>query len=339
MPAIKRILVVGAGAWGTALAIALTRNGGNEVYLWGRDAEAMRRVARTREHARYLPGVRLPPSLAVMSGEQFPPRCDLLVMAVPFQTLRAALLAIPGPPARIVCACKGLENESNLRADEIVATVMPAGTEFAMISGPNFAIEVARDLPAAITVGAVDPAYGRALVKCFHSPTFRPYWTDDVIGVQIGGAVKNVMAIAAGISDGLQLGSNSRAALITRGLAEITRFGVAQGGRVETFMGLSGLGDLILTCTDDKSRNRRFGLSLGAGNDVERATRDAGLVEGAATARALMGLARRSNIAMPISEQVVAAIDGTTSPREAVRRLLAREPVAEREGLRDDGFP
>ena len=332
-----QILVLGAGAWGTALALVLCRNGGNEVFLWGRDADAIAAMRQRRINERYLPGIKLPQELNLVGGAQaLPADIDIIVAAVPFQTLRSVLeffAGAIGPPGCVACACKGLERDTFLRADQIVADVYPSTTAVAILSGPNFAAEVAEQRPAAITVAAWDGSWGRELVQRFHSPLFRPYLTADVIGVEIGGAIKNVMAIAAGIGDGLGLGANSRAALITRGLAEITRFGVAQGGQLETFMGLSGLGDLVLTCTDDKSRNRRFGLQLAAGEKVADAIADIGLVEGATTAVALVEFADRLGIEMPISREVADTIASKTTPEQAVRNLLARDPVAEAAGL------
>ncbi len=334
-----RILVLGAGAWGTALALVLCRNGGNEVFLWGRDEDAIATMRRTRTNERYLPGIKLSPDLnLVASDRELPPDIDMIVAAVPFQTLRSVLeffAGAIGPAQCVACACKGLEKDTFQRADQIVADVYPATTTAAVLSGPNFAVEVANQLPAAITVAARDDFWGRELVHRFYSQTFRPYLTADVIGVEIGGAIKNVIAIAAGIADGLGLGANSRAALITRGLAEITRFGVAQGGQFETFSGLSGLGDLVLTCTDDKSRNRRFGLRLAAGENVETAIAEIGLVEGATTAAALVEFAGRLGIEMPISREVADTVAAKTTPEQAVRNLLVRDPVAEAPGVID----
>jgi glycerol-3-phosphate dehydrogenase (NAD(P)+) len=331
----RTVLVLGAGAWGTALALVLTRNPGNDVILWGRDPQAIADMRSSRRNAKYLPGIELSASLQLVDDADLPAAVDTVVAVVPFQTLRPVLTELRtriDTPNCIACASKGIENATFALADEIVADVFPK-TTFAMLSGPNFAIEVAEQRPAAITVAVRDPAHGRELVRRLHSPAFRPYLTDDVTGVQIGGAIKNVIAIAAGISDGLGLGSNSRAALITRGLAEITRFGVARGGRLETFMGLSGLGDLVLTCTDDKSRNRRFGLSLAAGTNPQHAIEKTGLVEGATTALALAEFARRNGVEMPISCEVADTISGKTTPRGAVDNLLARDPVEESLGI------
>ncbi len=333
----SRVLVLGAGAWGTALALALTRNNSNEVFLWGRDGAAIEAMRHAEMNERYLPEISLPAQLNLIADDDYPAGTEIVVAAIPFQTLRGVLggfISKMGPPKVIACACKGIEKDSFLRADQIVSDLCSDGTTFAMLSGPNFALEVARALPAAMTIATEDHNWGRELVNRFHSNSFRPYFSADVIGVEIGGAIKNVMAIAAGICDGLNLGANSRAALITRGLAEISRFGIAQGGQIETFMGLSGLGDLVLTCTDDKSRNRRFGLQLAAGLNVKEAIEKIGLVEGATTATALVALARQLKIDMPISEEVAATIAGTTTPEQAVRNLLARDPVAESTGLK-----
>ena len=332
----SRVIVLGAGAWGTALALVLSRNDLNEVYLWGHDSAAMAAMRQSGINERYLPGVALPAQLNLISGDDFPTDTEIVVAAVPFQTLRGVLgsfVSKMGSPEVLACASKGIEKDSFLRADQIVGALCSDRTTFAMLSGPNFALEVAQELPAAITIATQDQLWGRELVTRFHSKSFRPYISSDVIGVEIGGAIKNVMAIAAGICDGLNLGANSRAALITRGLAETSRFGIAQGGRTETFMGLSGLGDLVLTCTDDKSRNRRFGLQLAAGLNVKDASKAIGLVEGATTATALVALARQLQIELPISEEVAATIAGKTTPEQAVRNLLARDPVAESTGL------
>ncbi len=332
-----RILVLGAGAWGTALALLLVRNGASEVFLWGRDPAMMTAMRRTRINQRYLPGIVLPKALQlVTSDHELPAEVGIIVAAVPFQALRSVLQLFVdriGPPLCLACASKGIEKGSFQRADQIVADVYPSQTAFAMLSGPNFATEVAAQLPAAITVATLDDFWGRELVRRFHSHLFRPYLTNDVIGVELGGAIKNVMAIAAGIGDGLQLGANSRAALITRGLAEITRFGLAQGGRLETFMGLSGLGDLVLSATDDKSRNRRFGLQLAAGLTVDHAIARVGLVEGATTATALVELADKLGVEMPISREVADTLAGKTTPAQAVGNLLARDPVTESAGF------
>ena len=269
----QTVLVVGAGAWGTALANVFAR-AGTRALLWDKDAATLAAMAATRHHPRFSPTVTLDPGvtpLACLAEAGMP---DSAVFVVPFQALRAALAevfaACPGLPT-VACASKGFELDSQLMAHEIVQSEHP-GLPFAQLSGPNFAGEVMHGRPAALTIGASTAALGRQFVQAMHGPAFRPYYTDDVIGVEVGGALKNVIAIAAGIADGLVLGSNTRAALITRGLAEIARLGVARGGRMETFMGLSGMGDLVLTCTDDQSRNRRFGMALARLGRIEEAS-------------------------------------------------------------------
>ena len=255
------------------------------------------------------------------------------VVAVPFQALRQVLkklaASLPELPA-IACASKGLEIPTGMMAHEIVADIWRPDFPFAQLSGPNFAGEVLRDSPAAITIASTKPELGQDLARAMHGSSFRPYCTDDVVGVELGGALKNVIAIAVGIADGLEFGANTRAALITRGLAEIARLGVARGGRLETFMGLSGMGDLVLTCTDDQSRNRRFGLALARLGTVDAAASDVGaLVEGIPTAKALIMMAKDSGIEVPIASEVVQVLTGKTLPEEAARRLLSRDLAAE----------
>ncbi len=324
-------LVLGAGAWGTALASVLAA-GGRRVPLWGRDTAALRALDATRENARYLPGIRLPDSLDVVERlEDLPFDCTQAVLATPCQATReiCRTLAAVAPRVRgIVCAAKGLERATGRLVHEVVREELGATLDVAVLSGPNFAREVAERRPAAVTIAADHPDFGAALLAAFHTAFFRPYLSDDLVGVAVGGSVKNALAIAAGIGDGLELGANSRAALITRGLAEIARLGVALGARAETFMGLSGLGDLVLTCTDDLSRNRRFGLALGRGASPATAA-NVGLVEGAATAPAVAALAARLHVEVPIVDQVAAVLAGRTAPAAAVAALMAREPGTE----------
>ena len=333
--ALPPAVVLGAGAWGTALALVLAYRA-ERVYLWGRDGATQRRIAATRVNARYLPEIRLPPHIELLDDLAALPRAvTTAILVTPFQTLREVLakLATTAPQiVRIASAAKGLEAGSHLTAPQIVAEVCGEALPVAILSGPNFAREVARGLPAAITVAASTPEFGAELVERLHSPRFRPYVTDDLTGVAIGGAVKNVLAIAAGVSDGLGLGANSLAALITRGLAEITRLGAALGGRPETFTGLSGLGDLVLTCTQDLSRNRRFGLAVGGGQPLAAAQAEIGLVEGIATAAEVLALAERVGVEMPIAAQVAAMLRGEATPAEAVAALMSREPRSESRG-------
>lgn len=319
------ILVLGAGAWGTALALVAAR-AGHRVYLWGRDPIQVASLASARENARYLPGIPLPELiLPIADLAALPNLLTMAILAVPLRATREAVDYAAGHGVRdFACAAKGMEPASELLVHEIVRSVAPS-TTVALLSGPSFAREVALGRPTAITVAASTSAFGQALVQALHGPGFRPYLSDDLLGVAVGGAVKNVLAIAAGIADGLGLGVNSRAALITRGLAEIARFGVKLGGRHETFMGLSGLGDVVLTCTDDQSRNRRFGLALGRGATVTEAEAEVGLAEGIATSSAVAARAAQLGIDMPITVEVARAVRGETTPAQAVQNLLARE--------------
>jgi glycerol-3-phosphate dehydrogenase (NAD(P)+) len=326
------VLVVGAGAWGTALASVCAR-AGRAVELFDTDAATITHLRTHRRHPRFASDVELHPGITPMAQLSSITPPAFVILVVPYQVMRAALqnlrAAMPGVAA-VACASKGFELETGMMAHEIVADVLGPAQPFAQVSGPNFAIEIMAGSPAAITVGASSAALGAQLVNAMHGPAFRPYYTDDVIAVEIGGALKNVIAIAAGIADGLGLGANTRAALITRGLAEIARFGVARGGRMETFMGLSGMGDLVLTCTDNQSRNRRFGMALAKSGSVAAAEASVGaLVEGVATARAVAALAGRWQIDMPIAAEVARVLDGSTTPRAAVRDLMARDPTVE----------
>lgn len=326
------VLVVGAGSWGTALAIVLARNG-RRVRLWDSDREHIRRVRAERRNQRYLPKAQFPPGVEVSetldaAGES----SEGIVIAAPCHSLREvlALLRHYGLQNRLLClACKGLQPGALLLNHQVVEEML--GTvPMAVLSGPSFAAEVATGLPTAVTVAARDPVVADHWRNCFHQEAFRVYTHDDIVGVEVGGAVKNVMAIAAGIADGLGYGANTRAALITRGLAEIIRLGVALGGRRETFMGLAGLGDLVLTCTDDQSRNRRLGLAIARGQSVLAARQAIGqTVEGVDTAAATLALAGRHKVEMPITEQVVGVLSGSISPAAAVQNLLSREPKPE----------
>lgn len=320
------LLVMGAGAWGTAMAIAIAR-AGRHVLLWGRDTSAVSLMAHTRENSRYLAGVPLPESLELLSHlTALPGGTDTAVLATPLQTTREMLgLARAHGLTRFVCTAKGIETGSGRLVHEIVADAAPDSTEVAIVSGPSFAREVAEGRPTALAVASANGIFAREIATSLHSPSLRPYLTDDVVGVAVGGAVKNVLAIAAGIGDGLTLGANSRAALITRGLAEMARLGEALGGRRETFMGLAGLGDLVLTCTDDQSRNRRFGLALGQGRSLTDAQSVVGLVEGLPTAEAVTARAMRCEVDMPICAQVARTLRGDCTPAEAVQALMARD--------------
>lgn len=331
-----KITILGAGAWGTALAITLARK--HDVVLWGRNAQAMEEANRQRENKPYLPGFPLPDELAVTAdfsaavhhvcGE---PPTSLLIVASSVAGLRGLAGQLRGHPIpNLVWLCKGLEEDTRLLPHQIVQQVLGSAIPAGVLSGPSFAQEVARGLPCALTIAGADTALCERVVTAVHGGNIRIYSSDDLIGVEIGGAVKNILAIATGVADGLQLGLNARAALITRGLAEITRLGVALGGRPETFMGLSGVGDLILTCTGDLSRNRRLGLALGRGQTLQDAVREIGqVVESVQTADEVMRQARRHGIDLPISDRVRAVLHGEQTPEEGLRALLAREQKPE----------
>ncbi|HPE73736.1 MAG TPA: NAD(P)H-dependent glycerol-3-phosphate dehydrogenase [Candidatus Competibacter sp.] len=328
-----RVAVLGAGSWGTALALLLARNG-HDVRLWGHDPEEVAPLCRERENRRYLPGVPFPARLnAGADLVEALAGVELVLVAVPSHAYGATLVRLwPLLPATagFAWATKGLEHGSGRFLHEVTLDVLGRDRPTAVISGPSFAVEVACGLPTAVTVAAWDVAHARRVAAVLHGSNLRAYTSSDVIGVELGGAVKNVLAIAAGIADGLGFGANARAALITRGLAEMVRLGVAVGGQRETFMGLAGIGDLVLTCTDDQSRNRRFGLAIGRGDSAEAASAAIGqVVEGAATVREILRLARRHGVELPITEQVDAVLYHGQSPRRAVENLLARDPKPE----------
>lgn len=322
---------MGAGSWGTALAVLLARNG-QPTYLWGHDPAHIASLREMRRNTRFLPGIVLPE--AVMPITHLPPASIRdVIIAVPVNALREVtrdVLAKVSGTLRIALACKGIEASTHKLGHETVEEVLGINTVTALVSGPSFAAEVAAGLPTALTVASRNEPFARELVKRLHNRSFRAYISGDLTGVAIGGAVKNVLAIAAGVGDGLGFGANTRAALITRGLAEMMRLGLALGGQRATLTGLAGIGDLVLTCTDDQSRNRRLGLMLGRGVSLPEALRRIGqVVEGVRTAYEVLSLARKHAIEMPIAEQVVRVVAGECEPREAVQTLLAREPRQE----------
>lgn len=324
--------VLGAGAWGTALAIHLAR-GGHRVVLWGHRPEHVARLARTRENARYLPGVMFPPALSLETDLAVAAAdAAYLLIAVPSEVFAGTVAAVaPLSGAPVFWATKGLDPDTGRPLHERAGALLGAGRGIGVLSGPSFAREVARGLPTAVAVAASNRGLARRFATLVHGPTFRAYVSTDLAGVELGGAAKNVIAIAAGISDGLGLGANARAGLITRGLAELRRLGRELGARPATLMGLAGLGDLVLTATDDQSRNRRFGLALGRGSTVSVARAGiGGAVEGVPASRALTRLARDEDVEMPICEQVRAVLDGERSPRDAVEALMARTMKSER---------
>jgi glycerol-3-phosphate dehydrogenase (NAD(P)+) len=321
---VKRIAVLGAGAWGTALAAVLSAR--HAVTLWARDAAQAEAIARERRNRKYLPEIELPQQLAVTSRS--PERTELLIVATPVAGLREVSAQAGGAP--LIWLCKGFERGTGLLPHEIVVEVLGAQAICGALSGPSFALEVARGLPCALTLASSNAAFAQAAAETLHGGRLRIYYSDDLTGVEIGGAVKNVMAIAVGICDGLGLGQNARAALITRGLAEITRLGVALGGKPQTFMGLAGAGDLILTATGDLSRNRRVGQELARGRPLADILAGLGHVaEGVHTAREVLRLAARHRVDMPITQAVNAVLDGRLAPPQAVELLLARDPRAE----------
>lgn len=334
-----KIIVIGAGAWGTAMAMsAAAHPAGHAVTLWARDAAQAAAMAAARENARYLPGLPFPASLTVTAGDALAlaRRADLVIVATPMAALRSTLQALQGVAAPVAWLCKGFEASpaggsasAGLMAHEVCAQVAPALLSGAL-SGPSFAQEVARSQPTALVAASQHAAVRDVLVQAFHSPSLRVYANDDIVGVEVGGAVKNVLAIATGLCDGLELGLNARAALVTRGLAEMTRLGVALGARTDTFMGLSGLGDLVLTATGDLSRNRRVGQLLAQGRTLDEVVASLGHVaEGVYSARTVAQRAAALGVDMPIMQAVVALLDAKMRPAEAVAALMGRDPAVE----------
>lgn len=324
-----RIAVLGAGAWGTAIAVSLSAR--HRIVLWARDREQCEAIAAARCNRRYLPEIALPRQLRIESEfSAAVSAAELVLVATPTAALRELLLRLAPLRKPLVWLCKGFEPQTADLPHQIATHVLASGSAFGALSGPSFALEVARGLPTALTLASADSAFSEGIARALHGPRLRVYFSSDIAGVEIGGAVKNVMAIATGIADGLELGANARAALITRGLAEITRLGVKLGGRPETFTGLTGAGDLILTCTGDLSRNRRVGLGLAQGGKLEDILRELGHVaEGVATAAEVEKRAAQCGVDMPITRAVCAVLSGSVSPREAVEQLLARDPKEE----------
>ncbi len=327
------IAVLGGGSWGTALAIQFARSG-HPTRLWARDPAQRSAMAAERRNARYLPDAPFPATLVVAESVAqaiFDAR-DVLVV-VPSHAFRGALSELApclGADARVAWATKGFELSSGLLPHQVAREVLGPDRAIAVLSGPTFAREVGAGLPTAMTVASPDPAFATSLAHNLSSPNFRAYTSADIVGVEVGGAVKNVLAVGAGLSDGLGFGANTRIALITRGLVEMTRLGVALGAMRETFMGLAGLGDLVLTCTDDQSRNRRFGLLLAAGHEPSAALREIGqAVEGYLAARAVHAVALREQVEMPICEGIYRALYEGLPPREVVRELMGRPIKAE----------
>jgi glycerol-3-phosphate dehydrogenase (NAD(P)+) len=353
-----RVTVLGAGSWGTALAAVAARR--HPTMLWARQAEQAESIAATRENARYLPGVSLPATLAVTAdlaqalrhlqapaqteGTASPGEAQpLIVLGVPVagladicQALLALLPTLGGPLPHIVWTCKGFEKNDGRLPHEIARDALAGlpGIRLGVLSGPSFAREVAQGLPVGLTIASADDAVCRRTTAALHGGAVRVYAGDDVVGVEVGGALKNIIAIACGVSDGLRLGTNARAALITRGLAEMSRLGVALGAKPDTFAGLTGLGDLVLTATGDLSRNRRVGLEIGAGRKLDEILAGGMTAEGAHAARAALARARALNVDLPITEAVCAVLFDGVAPMTAVSTLLARDARHEAGDLR-----
>ncbi|TXG98502.1 MAG: NAD(P)-dependent glycerol-3-phosphate dehydrogenase [Zoogloea sp.] len=325
-----RIAVFGAGAWGTALAMAFSR--GHDVVLWSRESSEIVALRQDGENRRYLPGVPLPANLHFSADLQQAAQADMHLVVTPLAGLRstARALRMAAPATPLLWACKGLEAGTAKLPHQIVEEELGADAPCGVLTGPSFAAEVAQGLPAAVTIAARDIEFARHWVQALHNNRLRLYANDDLIGAEVGGAVKNVMAIAAGVADGMGFGLNARAALITRGLAEMTRLGVALGGRRDTFMGLAGLGDLVLTCTGDLSRNRRVGLLLAEGKTLPDILQALGHVaEGVSTTREVAALSAQLGVDMPITRAVDGVLVGSLSARDAVEQLLARDPKQE----------
>lgn len=331
-----KLIILGAGAWGTALAANAAAQGRHQVSLWARDPAQQQALMAQRINARYLPEIPLPASLRFVGGSLRAAVADqdLLILACPVAAVRGLLTELAQVRVPLAWLSKGFESpqgagELGLMVHEIQSRVAP-DLRCGVLSGPSFAREVALGRPTALVAASHDEAVRHSLVEAFHGPTLRIYANDDLVGAEVGGAVKNVLAIATGFCDGLALGLNARAALITRGLAEITRLGVALGARADTFTGLSGLGDLVLTATGDLSRNRQVGLRLAQGLDLEQVLASLGHVaEGVYCARTVVQRARALGVDMPISQAVVALLDGRLQAEQAVATLMGREPAPE----------
>lgn len=329
------IAVLGAGSWGTALAMQLARNG-NDVRLWARNTQAITSMRRERENKTYLPGCRLherlQPEASMAAAVAV---ADDVVVVVPSHALRDCLTALAPlleAGQRVLWATKGLEPETALLPNQVAQAVLGAQRPTAVLSGPSFAGEVARGMPTAVTIASTNAAFARDMADAFHDGVFRVYTADDVVGVGVGGAVKNVIAITVGLSDGLGYGANARALLITRGLSEMTRLGVELDGQSITFTGMAGLGDLLLTCSDNQSRNRRMGLALAAGKTVAAAEAEIRqVVEGVRVAREVARIATDRGVDMPLATQACKVLHEDVSPQEAARVLTGRPSRPERD--------
>lgn len=330
----KQVTVLGAGSYGTALALCFARKG-TPVCLWGRDSKQIQTMSADRENRRYLPGVSFPDSLTLTDDLDDAVRdAQNVVVVVPsggFAQVLRDIQPLLRNDARVAWATKGLEPGTGRLLFEVAEEILGHDHALAVLSGPTFAMEMAKGLPTAISMSSTDPEFVYELSELLHCDrSFRVYTNDDFIGVQLGGVVKNVIAIGAGMADGIGFGANARTALITRGLAELTRLGLKLGAKPETFTGMAGLGDLILTCTDNQSRNRRFGLALGQGKSVDEAMQSIGqAVEGYRNTKEVVMLARRNNVEMPICEQIYDVLYGDTTPQQAAVNLLSRARTSE----------
>ena len=323
------VAVLGAGSWGTALAALIARHG-HDTVLWGRDADAIAALQAARENARYLPGIVLPDSLRATSDLAAALRgSDLVLVVVPSHAFADTLRALAphrAAHAGVAWATKGFEPGSGRFLHEVAAEVLGGDVPLAVVTGPSFAKEVAMGLPTALTVHGASPGFSQQVAEILHGPAFRAYTGDDMLGAELGGAMKNVLAVATGVADGMQLGLNARAGMITRGLNEMLRLNDAIGGKAETLMGLAGLGDLVLTCTGDLSRNRRLGLALGRGQSLDDAVREIGqVVESIQTADEVMRQAERHGIELPISRAVQCVLHGEITPAEGLQLLMSRD--------------
>ena len=326
------VTVIGTTSWGTTLAVLLARNGA-AVSLLARTSHEADALNTARENKRHRPGLSFPDNLTATIDPEALATAELIVLCVPSASLRANLIRLApamSPEASILSATKGIETDTGLRMSQVIETFGVEPPRILTLSGPNFAAEIARGLPAATVIAGADPDRTAAAQALFNSPAFRVYTSDDLAGVEIGGSLKNVTAIACGLSDGLGYGENAKAGLITRGLAEITRLGIASGAKPMTFLGLAGLGDLVLSCQSDLSRNRRLGLALARLQTLDAALASIdGVVEGAVTARAVPALARRLKVEMPICEALHGVLFEARQPADAVRELMSRAARAE----------
>lgn len=335
---IPPITVIGAGSWGTALAIQLAR-AGSEVTLWGRDRDLMNQMQQRGLNERYLPGCSFPDNLKVEADwDKAVAQAQRILVSVPSHAFRAVLEQLASTQGERVAtlelawATKGFELSTGLLPHQLAHKLLPECNNYAVVSGPTFALEVGAGLPTAITVAGSNPKWSMRMASALRTKNFIAYTSDDMVGVEIGGAVKNALAIGAGLSDGLGFGANARIAMINRGLRELSRLGLAMGAEAETFVGLAGMGDLVLTCTDDQSRNRRMGLALASGKSIDEAAEEIGqVVEGIGAARAVYEQAKRLNVRMPIIEQIYRVVVEGVAPRDAVEALLSRELGAGKE--------